>query len=350
MTPPPPSPGRRRPAVLAGLAVVAAATAAGGYFWWAGRGPAAARADGLKLARGGDFAAAAPLLEAAAKHRPDDPEVVGELARGYAATDDARAEPYLARWAALAPTGPDPFATAVAYFHKRKDARAYPAARALSDLAPGDDKARRAAMNHAFSYGAFADAEALCRGLLQKAPKDPDLRRLLAQTRRAQNDSAGAAAVLDDVLADYPKLSGPLLARAELHLAAGEPDKAAPLLRVVYDGDRPLRRAAGYLLALALEQSGKDAEAAPVRAEVRRLQDVEIALGAISSRPDDLALQVRLAEQLRADGYAADAVGLLEQLLARAPGFAAAHRVLADHYEKAGDAARAADHRRRAGP
>lgn len=173
---------------------------------------------------------------------------------------------------------------------------------------------------------------------------------MLAQALRARGDAAGAAAALDAILKDHPRLTGPLLSRADLFVAAGEPAKAVPLLRAVFENDPQQRRAAGYQLAVALEQAGQAGEAAKVRAEVRRLQDVEIARDAITSRPDDLGLRVRLAEQLLADGHTADGLGLLEQVLARDPVFAPAQRALAAHYEKAGDPARAATHRRLAGP
>ena len=64
---------------------------------------------------------------------------------------------------------------------------------------------------------------------------------------------------------------------------------------------------------------------------------------------DSLAVRVRRAELLFSSGRAAEALASLQAVLAEAPGYAAAHRLLASYYDQQGEKALAAEHRRRAG-
>jgi predicted Zn-dependent protease len=173
---------------------------------------------------------------------------------------------------------------------------------------------------------------------------------MLAEIRRARGDPTGAAAILDELIAEFPENTGPLLARATLHQEAGEWAKSEPLLRRVYDRDPRQRRAAGYLLSLALERTGRSEESRKVLAEVRRLQDVEVFSDAIKNQPDNLELQTRLGSTLLNDGHTQDGLQLLNAVLTRDPWFRPAHQALATYYEQHGESTRAAEHRRLAGP
>lgn len=328
---------------------VLGAALVGGVVWWATR-PDHERAELLQAARDGEFARAEDGLRKSYERDTADAEVVEALARGYRAAGDPRAEEYLTRWVELRPGESEPLRARMEFYRHRRDGRAYADARRLSDLDPANFQARRTAMNHAISFGYFEEAEQLCRECLARQPGDPYLRVLLAEVRRARGDRDGAAAVLDDLLREHPQTTGAQLLRATLYEEAGQSEKAVPLLRDLFDREPRQRRVAGYQLAVALERSGRPDEARGVMAEVRRLQDVEVYREAIKSQPDNLDLQVRLATALLADGHAEDGLGLLQAVLARDPGFAPACRALADHFEKQGDARRAADYRRRAGP
>jgi predicted Zn-dependent protease len=129
----------------------------------------------------------------------------------------------------------------------------------------------------------------------------------------------------------------------------GRPDQAVPLLRRVFDEDRTRRRTSGYQLGMALGKIGRQEEADRVLAEVRRLQDVELFTDAVKSQPNNLDLNVRLAESLLRDGHTADGLRMLNEVLAQDPNHRGAHWALAAHYDRQGQADRAAEHRRRAG-
>lgn len=306
------------------------------------------RRDGLEAAKAGNFKVAEPLLLKALEREPGAADVVEALARGYLKDDDPRGEDYLSRWVELQPNNAEPLKLRLAIYHKRRDPRTASEARKLMDLTPDDAAARRTAMNHAFSYGLFAEAEELCRANLQRQPGDLSLRMMLGEIRRTRGDVAAAAEIYDAVLKDHPKNDGALLARAKLHMNADELDKAIPLLRTAFQGGSS-RRAVGHTLGTALERVGQVEEARRVFAEVRRLQDLEVFSEAIKTQPENLALRVELAGRLMADGHAEDGVSVLRAVLALDPSHRPAHLALAAHFEKVGQAARAAEHRRLAG-
>jgi predicted Zn-dependent protease len=330
--------------------VVTLGAAVGGAIWYTSR-PDTERDDALRAAKEDRFAQAEPGLKAALARNPDDAEVVEALARGHLKGEAASAaEPYLVRWVELRPDDRDGRRLLFEYYRKAKSLeKAYPHGQKLLDLDPADAKLRHSLMGQAFSTGRFDEADTYCTALLRAQPGDRDLRAMKAQILRARGDLAGAARVLDQLLADLPGFTPAMLSRGILYLETGHPDKAVPLLREVFRTDRARQRGAGYHLAMALERTGDTAEAARVTAEVRRLQDVANVEEALRNQPDNLDLAARLGDELLAAGHTADGLKLLGTVIERAPTFAPAHRALAAHYERTGDTVRAADHRRRAG-
>jgi predicted Zn-dependent protease len=309
------------------------------------------REAALLDARTGRFAEAEPVLRQALVRNPDDIDVLDSLAHGYTATDrPLDAEPCLSELIRLRPNSAEYLRRRWNIYRKLKRWEpAYADARRLLELDPGDEDLRRKTMSDAFVSGHFADAEDLCRGLLAQHPGDRKLTGMLAEIRRARGDDAGAGQILDELIRTDPNDYASLQARGILYDETGHPDQAVPLLRRVFDEDPARKRPAGYQLALALGKIGKHAEAQQVLAEVRRLQDVEIASEAMKTQPDNLALHVQLAEDLLRAGHTNDGLAFLQQVLRRDASFAPAHRALAAHFERAGNPELAAEHRRLAG-
>jgi Tfp pilus assembly protein PilF len=339
---------RRRRILL--IALLLAASIIGAAWWWKSREQHSARETALQLARTGRFSEAEPALLAAYQRDPGDTAVVEALAREYLTRDDLRAQEYLSRWVALQPDRREAWLARADYYKRRQEhERAYLDTCKAIELSPNDSAQIESAMGLAFSAGRFAESEQLCRRLLGGQPSDPGLRALLAQILRARGDPAGAAAILDQLLAENPRNTRAIFARAILYQENGEPEKAVPMLREILQVDPSRQRTAGYQLSLALEQIGKPEEARKVMQEVRRLQDIEVFRGAIQNQPDNLELQVRLARQLLTDGHTQDGLGLLQVVLSRDPGFRPAHGALADYYEKEGQTESASKHRKLAG-
>jgi predicted Zn-dependent protease len=352
-TPPEPAvpvPAPRRPRRWVLVIILLGLGGAGTAAWLATRDHG--RQAALRDAQAGRFAEAEPVLRDALARDPDDVDVLESLARGYTKADrPLDAEPCLSELLHLQPNNAEYLRLRWNLYRelKRWDP-AYADVRRLLELEPADEDLRRKAMGEAFTTGHFADAEGLCRDLLAHHPGDRKLTGMLAQIRRARGDDAGAGQLLDELIRSDPNDYASLQARGILDDETGHPDRAVPLLRRVFDEDPSRRRPAGYQLAVALEKVGQADEAKKVLAEVRRLQDVEIATEAMKTQPDNLALHVQLAEDLLRAGHTNDGLAVLERVLRRDPNFAPAHRALAAHYERAGNPEQAARHRRLAGP
>ena len=136
--------------------------------------------------------------------------------------------------------------------------------------------------------------------------------------------------------------------RAILHYEADQADRAIPLLRKVIAEDPASQQEARYHLSLALARAGHAEEARQVMAEVQRDRFEKDT--AQPGYPDSPAVRVRRAELLYNSGRAKEAIAVLQAVLADDSGNIAAHRLLAACYEKQGEWAKAAEHRRRAAP
>jgi predicted Zn-dependent protease len=344
----PRSASRRRQWLVLSFLVISALGIAAVFGWkYVDR---SGRSDALKTYQTRPFEEAEPLLKQTLASRPGDAELLDSLARGYMrAGRHAEAETVLSRLVELQPDN-------VEYRRLRVEAdikldrreEAFADTQILLLRSPDDMPLRRQAMNLAFALGHFAEAEVYCRELMSHDAFDRHLRIIFSDIRRARGDDEEAARVLDGLIQENAQDYGALLARGILYDETGNSDRAIPLLRRVYQEDRNRRRTSGYQLALALGKVGQQVEADQVRAEVRRLQNVELFHNAIESRPGDADLQVRLAETLLADGYDQDGLAMLNEVLKKSPSHPKANLVLAAYYEKHGKPALADEYRRRA--
>lgn len=223
------------------------------------------------------------------------------------------------------------------------------AARAALQLKADDDRLRERLANWLFSTGRYDEAYVECEHCLMQRPRDPQLLFLQAEVCRCLGDSAQAEKLVDLVLSLQPQSPPALTLRGALYLDAGQPQSAVPLLQAALaQGAESSRRArTRHYLSQALLKTGRDAEAKQVLADVQLQQTVEewVKYG----RSESAAYQIGLAESLLRTGKATEAIGLLEKVVAASPENAAAHRLLARHFEAQGQSAKAEEHRRRAG-
>jgi tetratricopeptide (TPR) repeat protein len=308
------------------------------------------RQEALRLAEREDFDRAEPALRRVLERSPEDVAVLQALAQGYLAEKKlSDAEACLNRLCALQPGEVEPFRLRMEMHRQREQyEQALADGRRVLELDPDDLALRQRVAGFCFSAGRFEEAEREYRRCLEAQPNAPELLTLLAQARQAQGDQAGAAALLDRVLAAHPQFTRALMARAILYDTTGEPAKAIPLFRQVLALDKGRQRTARYQLSLALERVGQSEEARRVMAEVRNMQDAEVLDVASKVQPDNLDLQVQAARAQLAVGATAAGLKMLEDVLARDPNQRAAHAVLADHFERTGQADRADRHRRAA--
>jgi tetratricopeptide (TPR) repeat protein len=346
--PPPPTP--RWPWKRLALALVLlVGTGIGVYAWLAGGSQK--RADALRDCRQGKLAEAEPILTDILNRHPEDTEVRNALARAYTFADrPADALPHLTRLLEEQPDNTEYLKLRMEQNRKLKQREEeYADARRLIQLGSEDDKLRKSSVGLAFTVGRFAEAEELCQECLRYEPRDRGLRLLMANIRRARGDDNGAARILDDLIREDPKNYNALFLRGVLYDENGQPDQAVKLLWKVYHEDPTRQRTCGYQLSLALRKIGQEEEARKILDEVRRLADVQVVNEALKGQPDNLDLQVRMAESLLKDGHTADGLDLLQSVLRKEPNYAPAHLALAAHYEKEGRADLAARHRQLAG-
>jgi predicted Zn-dependent protease len=335
-----------RYALLLALGAGAMVGLVAGFRWLQGQ---SLREEALLAATQRPFPEAEPLLVRALDRYPNDAALVRPLALGHLASDrpDA-AEPYLTRWCDLAPRATEPLLHRIALWQRlRRLPLAVADARRVVELDPGHTLLRGQLARWLLITGEFEEAERQARLALEQRPGDPNLLFLIAETCYERGDHARAGPLVDALVQSQPRFGAALYLRAVLHREAGQPHQAIPLLRQVIELDPLRRQAARYHLSLALAQAGQTDEAQKVEAE-RRCQEA-LDLWAERGHMPNAGLQVRVAEGLLGVGKHDEAVRLLEKTLQQDASCTAAHRLLAEHYQKQGQADRAAEHRRKAG-
>jgi tetratricopeptide (TPR) repeat protein len=339
--------GKRRAFVL----LLLLALAGGGAFWWFRIRDVPNREHALELAWEGRFAEAEPLLKRLLDRSPNDLEVIQALAQGHArAGNEAKEQEYLDRWCELRPEEAEPLKFRMELHQRQRNFdKALADGLRLLKLDPADLGTRERVAGLYLFLGDLRAAEEQCLACLKQSPRSRPARFLLADIRRAESNTAEAAALLDQLLQENPSSSQALMSRATLFSETGEPLKAIPLLRKVLEIDPGRQRTGRYQLSMALERAGQSDEARRVMAELRRMQDAEVLKFDSDLQPENLVLRVQAAEALLANGDHAEGLKRLQDVLRKEPDYRPAHQALAAFYEGQGQQEKAAAHRRRAG-
>jgi predicted Zn-dependent protease len=320
---------------------------------------ASERQRAIALADKGRFAEAEPILLSLHERRPKDVPVLMALTGGMMTSGRlvAEAEPFLSKWCALEPDNPEPLRLRYdLWLRLGRRERALDDGLRLLKLEPQDDAVRRSLIGLLMAAERFDESERECRQALMRAPDDVDLLFSLAQLRYLRGQTGEALDLLDKLVANPEAPVAALVLRGQLHLESRPPDpeKAVALLRralaaATASGAEPAtRHAARYQLSQALARLGKTDEAQRVLADMQRDKDAERLVMDAGQQPDNDVLQVRAAAALLEIGQTAPALERLERVLARQPRCAAAHQLLADHYDKQGQAELAKHHRHKA--
>lgn len=201
--------------------------------------------------------------------------------------------------------------------------------------------------------GGYEEALPLLERLAREKPDDPEILSRLARCQNMVGRADDARRVLDGVLAAHPDNPTALRTRGQFALADGNPAEAEGWLRRAA-GAAPNDYQTQWLLFQALQQQNRAAEA---REQLRVAEDVKDRterLGELRSRrlgehPLDPALHYEMGMLLIRTGRPDQGELWLQSALSLDPNYAPAHSALADLYERAGKAAEAADHRRKAG-
>jgi tetratricopeptide (TPR) repeat protein len=230
---------------------------------------------------------------------------------------------------------------------------AVPDFRRALELRPGQPQACLWLAGCLASNGRFADALGHYQTYLQGQPGEPQGLIGSAYCQLALNDVAGARAAVDAALDREPQNPAALLLRGQVALRDERPQEALAWLRRA-EAASPHETDTITSLIAALRRLGQDREADRYEARLnesrQQLQKLDDLARRLSSGPGDnrAALRHEGAMILMSLGRADEAVRWLEAALQDDPGHAPSHRALADHYDRQGDRARAAAHRRRA--
>jgi tetratricopeptide (TPR) repeat protein len=186
--------------------------------------------------------------------------------------------------------------------------------------------------------------------LRQRRPGDPGLAVRLAQCCDLLGRQDEAVRLLDEVLARHPDFLPALEERGKLALNAGQRDQAEAWLR------RALALAPGDATVLpqlqqCLVQMGKAEEARALEPRLKQAkEDLErihqLVEHDIQADPGNAELSYEAGMIFLRAGAPADGLRWLQNAVRLNPRHAKAHEALADFYERTGDGARAARHRR----
>jgi predicted Zn-dependent protease len=338
---------RRWTVILASLAVIGL----GVFLGWNKLQAKADRDEALRIAKKGDFARSEPLLLQVAKRHPDDTTVAKELALGYFHADRfAEAEPFFEQWCQANPNDPEPYTKRIGLWMAWKRVPSAVAdAHHVLKLQPDNRKLQQHLTRWILMTGELAEAEQECQRFLDSWPGDPWVLLILAMVYQRQDRPRESAIIADQLVREFPDFPEALVFRGTLYCFTNQPAEAIPWLRRAAAMEGEHRRDALYELAPALDRIGQKEEAEQVMNEARLLQEQHFLREYRDFIPLNANAQARLADEMLKAGKSEEGLRLLAQLLEKSPNCAAAHRVLADYYEKQGQPDRAAEHRRREG-
>lgn len=300
----------------------------------------------------GDLPAAEKYLQQCLKaEHPDSALIVEILTPAYIRNYQMdQAGDTVGRWLALRPDSPLAWYNAgVILEHKLLKPKAAEAYGKAAELDPTRKSYRLGLARMLNVMNRPAEARPVAEALAAEYPDDAEVQIELAKSRQGLGEPDRAAAVLDRIIKRYPAHGDAVFLRGKLDLERG---RAA-------DAIGPLRRAAElqphdpvvlYTLLRCLQQVGKPAEIAACERQMKQaeqdLDRLSALTKAISADPNNVDLRAQAGDIYLRNGKEEEGFRWLSSALALRPNHPAAHRALAEHYQRKGRPAEAALHRR----
>lgn len=296
-------------------------------------------------AKQGRHGEAAPVLSRAfAAARGPDPLLDEALARVYIETFQlTKAVPVIERWAREAPHNPKPYLWRVEIDRRQMDdpgavVRDY---REALRRDPNLAEARLGLADELRAAHHCAEARPEYDAYLTLKPDDPAGHLGAGRNALELGDEGAAVRHLNRVLELDPRHAQGHRERAEIALRRGENALALSHLDRAAESD-PEDVKIRYSRALALSRVGRSQEAEAERALVGRLREDGTQIDRLRRRlvqnPQDTALQCEAARWMFEHGHADEGVRWAEKVLRDRPGDPEACRLLADHYQRSGNA------------
>jgi tetratricopeptide (TPR) repeat protein len=220
------------------------------------------------------------------------------------------------------------------------------------DLAPDRDDARRKLAEGLLQAHRAREAEPHFESLHERHPGDAAVLLGLARCHLEMGQTDQARRLLDELLAAQPGDGLALGERGKLELDAGRPDEAERWLRKAVTVV-PYERTLVYCYVRALDQQGKQEEAALWTARLDRIDDdlkrISEVMRTIHAVPNDPAPRHEAGVILLRNGQEQEGLRWLANALQQDPNYRPTLEFLAEYFESHGQPEKAAQHRRRAG-
>ncbi len=285
-----------------------------------------------------------------------DPQVLQALARAEMATFQLKAaREVVDAWVAAEPESVDAYLARVEVGRRTNVSTEEIAADFERVLARAPDN-RAALLGLAevrMTAGAYAEAEGLFARLVAFDPSGFEAVLGLGLARERLNRDAEALASLERAASLAPSDPRPIVAQGRIEARLGHLDRALEWLNRAVGLD-PHDVEARHQRAGVLARLGRPTEAATDREEATRLRADQDKLSQLMitllEAPRDVQFRWEAARWLFDHGHAPEAIRWTELILKDDPGHRPTHRMLADHFQQAGQQGLANYHRLQAGP
>jgi tetratricopeptide (TPR) repeat protein len=219
----------------------------------------------------------------------------------------------------------------------------------ILDLDPDDDESRLRLAAELIASRQFAEALEQYRDLRTRRGDRPHIVIGMASCLTSLSQPNEARRLLDRVLAKDAHNAPALAERGRLALQYESPAEAETWLRRAV-AENPSEHDVLYSLFQCLQRVGKKTEAAEIEAKIKRLEadlmGLREAMRQIIVHPHDPEPRYRAGLLLLRNGKKDEGLRWLTSALVENPRHKPTHQALADYYDKAGDRARAAQHRK----
>ncbi|SRR5579883_716344 len=303
-------------------------------------------------ARAGRYTEAEPVLrEAFQEGMEPQAEVAQELARVFLSTYQiGRAAVPLERWRELAPEDGRPYLWRNE-IESRKQAESSVLMQNYIEALKRDpnlDKARLGLAELFRKVHRLEEARREYATYLARHPGDVEALDGAGVAAVEAGDLDTAAASFEAALARDPRDTTALRELAQINLRRGRFQQAVELLRRVVAIDR-FDPDIHYTYGRALKLSGEDKAAAAATAVSLRLRkehdDLEVLRKQLLNHPDNVEFRFQIARWFLEHGRDTEGLDWTREILRQTPQHAPTHRLLADYYQKRGEAGRANYHR-----
>jgi tetratricopeptide (TPR) repeat protein len=308
----------------------------------------------LKLMRlqQGDVRSVAPELETLlAQNHPDSVAILEVLTPAYIQGYQLEsALQCIGRWLEREPNRLEPWQyRAQVYGRMQSSAELLASYRHILELDRDDDECRLRLAAELVAARQFDEALKEYEHLRARQGGGPAVLTGMASCLAALNRPDEARRLLDEVLSVNPHSAGALAERGRLALQYESPARAESWLRQAV-AENPSEHEVLYSLFQCLERMGQKAEAAEVQARIKRVEsdllELREAMRQVAMAPHDPEPRRQAGLVLLRNGKKDEGLRWLTSALIENPHHKATHATLADYYDKAGDVARAAQHRK----